>query len=195
MANSIQDRLSEALVARGMTPAELARAVGVSNGYVSKLLSGYISQPKKNLSAICTALRIKEKWLLTGKGEVEVDDINEIISYPLMPVYEVFNPEEESELYSIPCLIENKKNNLKAYRIRESELFNTELNVVVDINGNGSGLFLIVYNDNALISTRFDHVVSVKWVHNTNKIVDNFNFKVLGKIVQLTSIDEEDIWM
>lgn len=82
MANSIQDRLNEALVARGMTPAELARAVGVSNGYISKLLSGYISQPKKNLSAICTALRINERWLLTGKGEVEVDG-NDIVTYPL----------------------------------------------------------------------------------------------------------------
>lgn len=195
MANSIQDRLNEALVARGMTPAELARAVGVSNGYISKLLSGYISQPKKNLAAICTALRIKERWLLTGKGEVEIDDVNDISSYPLIPVHEVLQSEETDELYSIPCLIENKKNNLKAYRIRESDLFNTELNVVVDRNGNGSGLFLIVYNGNALLSTRFDYVVKVEWIHNTNKIIDDFNFTVLGKVVQLTSIDEDNIWM
>lgn len=195
MASSIRDRLNEALVARGMTPAELARAVGVSNGYISKLLSGYILQPKKNLSAICTALRIKERWLLTGKGEVEIDDINENVTYKLIPVYEAMNPENNEELYCIPCLIDNKKNNLKAYRVRESELFNMELNVVVDKTGNGSGLFLILHNGNALLSTRFDYVVKVEWVHNTNNIAEDFTFTVLGKVVQLTSIDEDDVWM
>lgn len=174
MANSIQDRLNEALVARGMTPAELARAVGVSNGYISKLLSGYISQPKKNLSAICTALRINERWLL--------------------PVYETFNSEKKDELYSIPCLIENKKNNLKAYRVRKTDIFNAELNVVVDKNGDGSGLFLITHEGKALISTRFDYVAKSEWIHNTNKEINNCNFTVLGKVVQLTSIDEDDIW-
>lgn len=193
MANSIQDRLNEALVARGMTPAELARAVGVSNGYISKLLSGYISQPKKNLSAICTALRINERWLLTGKGEVEVDD-NDIVTYPLLPVYETFNSDKKDELYYIPCLIENKKNNLQAYRVRKTDIFNAELNVVVDKDGDGSGLFLITHEDKALISTRFDYVAKSEWIHNTNKEINNCNFTVLGKVVQLTSIDEDDIW-
>ncbi|MEX3099242.1 helix-turn-helix domain-containing protein, partial [Serratia ureilytica] len=43
MPNAIQERLNEARLARGMTPAELGRAIGVGNGYVSKLLAGYIS--------------------------------------------------------------------------------------------------------------------------------------------------------
>lgn len=194
MANSIQDRLNEALVARGMTPAELARAVGVSNGYISKLLSGYISQPKKNLSTICSALRIKEQWLLTGKGDVEIEDINDIISYPIIAVHEISESGEGDELYKIPCLIDNKKNNLKAYRVRETDFFNSDLNVIVDKTGNGSGLFLIIHEGHAIISSRFDYVVRIEWIHNTNKKIEDCNFTVLGKVVQLTSIDEDNAW-
>lgn len=196
MANSIQDRLNQALLARGMSAAELARAVGVSNGYISKLLSGYISQPKKNLSAICGALRIKEKWLLTGKGDVDAADESERDALTYITVYEALPDDrgENVELYKIPCILTHKKSHLIAYRINESNVYDNGFHAIVEKNGKGSGLFLTTTSEEVMLSTRIDSIVNVEWIHNTNNHINKNDFNVLGKVVQLISIDEESTW-
>ena len=195
MPNTIQDRLNEALLARGMTPAELARAIGVVNGYISKLLAGYISQPKKNLSAICQALRITETWLITGKGHAELEP-NQVPEVRNSIVLKFENRENENARDNyITCLYNHEIEKLAAYILSPSVSFESEVAVIIDKGRKGSGLFLIEFESELFISTRIDNLVSILWIHNTGRDIPDGKFKVLGKIVQLLEMKEDDIWL
>jgi transcriptional regulator with XRE-family HTH domain len=70
---TIADRLREALRARGMTVYWLAERSGVSESYLSRLLSGQrgdrVSGDK--IAAIGRALGVRAEWLLDGDGAME----------------------------------------------------------------------------------------------------------------------------
>lgn len=70
---TIADRLREALRARGMTAYRLAERSGVSESYLSRLLSGQrgdrVSGDK--IAAIGRALDVRLVWLLDGDGVME----------------------------------------------------------------------------------------------------------------------------
>ncbi|MCT2272600.1 helix-turn-helix domain-containing protein [Serratia sp. TSA_130.2] len=194
MPNTIQDRLNEALLARGMTPAELARAIGVGNGYVSKLLAGYISQPKKNLSAICQALRITETWLITGKGHAELEPDQTLEERNCIQLKFENREDEDTKDNYITCLYSNETEKLAAYIVSPSANFDSEVAVIIDKSRKGSGLFLIEFESELFISTRIDNLVNILWIHNTGKDIPDGKFKVLGKIVQLLEMKEDDLW-
>ncbi|MBO1811552.1 helix-turn-helix transcriptional regulator, partial [Serratia ureilytica] len=130
MSNSIRHRLKEALIARGMSPAELAKTIGVGNGYISQLLSGYISQPKKNLTAICQALRVREQWMLTGRGPADADDENDgLIKVPL--VNGVTNSTNTNKKY-IECYGISDHADLEAYFLSASEFLDEDTYVIIN---------------------------------------------------------------
>ncbi|MCA6219616.1 helix-turn-helix domain-containing protein [Photorhabdus antumapuensis] len=61
------ERLKEALELRGMTPTNLAHRISVQGGYISKLLSGQISNTK-HIGAISECLNVNIAWLKSGDG-------------------------------------------------------------------------------------------------------------------------------
>lgn len=67
---TIAERLRDALRARGMTAYRLAERSGVSESYLSRLLSGQrgdrVSGDK--IAAIGRALGVRTEWLLDGAG-------------------------------------------------------------------------------------------------------------------------------
>ncbi|ELQ9312075.1 helix-turn-helix transcriptional regulator [Serratia marcescens] len=186
MNNSIQHRLREALTARGMTPAELAKTIGVGNGYISQLLSGFISQPKKNLPAICQALRVREQWMLTGEGPTDIQE--KLHELKKVPVKNTNVPKH------IECARLENKSDLEAYILPPSSLFSTSYYAIVEKTFNGSGMFLIEHKGNFYMSIRKDSFISVEWQHLTEEKIPNEEFSAIGKVVQLLEINngEED---
>lgn len=186
MNNSIQHRLREALTARGMTPAELAKTIGVGNGYISQLLSGFISQPKKNLPAICQALRVREQWMLTGEGPTDIQE--KLHELKKVSVKNTNVPKH------IECAGLENKSDLEAYILPPSSLFSTSYYAVVEKTFNGSGMFLIEHKGNLYMSIRKDSFISVEWQHLTEEKIPNEEFSAIGKVIQLLEINngEED---
>ncbi|HGE6737072.1 TPA: helix-turn-helix domain-containing protein [Serratia marcescens] len=186
MNNSIQHRLREALTARGMTPAELAKTIGVGNGYISQLLSGFISQPKKNLPAICQALRVREQWMLTGEGPTDIQE--KLHELKKVSVKNTNVPKH------IECAGLENKSDLEAYILPPSSLFSTSYYAITEKTFNGSGMFLIEHKGNFYMSIRKDSFISVEWKHLTEEKIPNEEFSAIGKVVQLLEISngEED---
>ena len=191
MSNSIRHRLKEALIARGMSPAELAKTIGVGNGYISQLLSGYISQPKKNLTAICQALRVREQWMLTGKGPADADDENDgLIKIPLMNG--MTNSTDTNKKY-IECYGINDHADLEAYFLSASEFLDEDSYIVINKELKGNGLYLIKWGSTLFISIRKGGFISVEWHHFTSSDVLENEMDVIGKIIQMTAIQSKDI--
>ncbi|BEO39356.1 TPA: helix-turn-helix transcriptional regulator [Serratia marcescens] len=184
MNNSIQNRLREALTARGMTPAELAKTIGVGNGYISQLLSGYISQPKKNLSAICQALRVREQWMLTGQGPADTQEkFYELTKIPV---------KNSTTSKQIECVGLENRSSLEAYTLAPSSLFSASYNVIIEKVFCGSGMFLIEHKGKFYMSIRKDSFISVEWQHLTEEKIPNNEFVAIGKIIQLLEINNGD---
>lgn len=74
-------RLADALAARGMLPADLARAAGVSRSMVSSYLNGTRKPSGESLVAIENALGISSRWLFQG-GESPPDAVAEPLDRP-----------------------------------------------------------------------------------------------------------------
>jgi len=184
MAEHFNDRLKEALIARGMTAAELARSIGVQNGYMSNLLSGNITQPKKHLDSICKILRIRPQWLIAGKGDPNQEDEED--TYVEVELFD-FNSDKQEKKYlkniRVPFVQQDVDSQLFAVKMPANVLFEKTAVVVVNKNGRGSGLFLINYKNELFISSRLDNINSIIWVHNTNEKIDIDTAVVLGKIV------------
>lgn len=189
MPFNLHKRLREAIVARGMTPAELARQVGVSNGYVSKLLSGDINQPKKNLSAICKALSIRESWLLSGIGDANLEYFS---AEKNLRVYQIDNHGNLEYLFdlNIQNVKTSSKSDICVIRVTQNELMD-DAYFVIDKKGIGTGIFLIFSKSKIIISSRFDLLNKVVWIHNSIQPPEENNFLVIGKILQFYSIDGE----
>src|SRR5471030_228054 len=184
MAEHFNDRLKEALIARGMTAAELARSIGVQNGYMSNLLSGNITQPKKHLDSICKILRIRPQWLIAGKGDPNQEDEED--TYVEVELFD-FNSDKQEKKYlkniRVPFVQQDVDSQLFAVKMPANVLFEKTAVVVVNKNGRGSGLFLSNYKNELVISSRLDNINSIIWVHNTNEKIDIDTAVVLGKIV------------
>ncbi|WP_226020554.1 helix-turn-helix domain-containing protein [Serratia symbiotica] len=187
MPSNISKRLCEALAARAMSQAELARRVGVGNGYVSKLISGEIVQPKKNLSAICKALNIREVWLLSGKGDANLEPS---INGTNLPVFDIDENNNLNYIYDMD--IENirisSESDACVINVRGNNLLGN-CHVVIDKRGVGTGFFLIKYNNIITISSRFDLLNKITWIHNTIEILGENDFHVIGKVINIYSLD------
>lgn len=74
MVKTWNERLTVARKKRGLSKAELARSVGVSGPTVTDWESGEIKGLKiENLHKICRVLRIREAWLLRGRGDMALE--------------------------------------------------------------------------------------------------------------------------
>ena len=67
--NTWHERLKKAMEEAGMSPADLARAVGASTASVSEWTNGITRELKAtNSERVCAALKINHRWLILGKG-------------------------------------------------------------------------------------------------------------------------------
>lgn len=73
---TIGDRLSDAIAISGLTAYQVAKATNIGRGYLSRLLSNQIQNPKKYLSVLAAYLNIREEWLTTGRGEGQIKPPN-----------------------------------------------------------------------------------------------------------------------
>lgn len=67
-------RLSDALVARGMSAAALSRATGLSDGTISRYLSGMIEPRVMTVRSIAHALNVSDSWMMGFDVEMDRED-------------------------------------------------------------------------------------------------------------------------
>ncbi|WP_129543392.1 helix-turn-helix domain-containing protein [Serratia sp. 1D1416] len=70
---SFSERLNYAMKMAGHTQGSLAKAVGMAQSSVWKLVSGQANSSRKTVE-IANVLGIRPEWLTTGKGEMRADD-------------------------------------------------------------------------------------------------------------------------
>lgn len=75
--NSFAGRLKFALKEQGMTQAELAESVGVSQSAISALATGKTGCNSARVGAIARALDISALWLVDGEGEIYSVDFSQ----------------------------------------------------------------------------------------------------------------------
>ena len=66
-----KDRLQEALKARGMTKAELARRSGLDKGAITKYTKGENLPGSDAVMKMAKALTVRPGWLLGGDGDMD----------------------------------------------------------------------------------------------------------------------------
>jgi transcriptional regulator with XRE-family HTH domain len=72
------DRLESARIARGISPADLARAVGISAPTMSDWRAGKIrSLNAEHAYKLCKTLHVRMAWLLFGHGAMEDHRVRE----------------------------------------------------------------------------------------------------------------------
>lgn len=186
MTEQFNERLKEALFARGFNAAELARIIGVSNGYMSNLLSGYIARPHKHLISIAEALRVRPEWLLNGYGDPNLDDNKHLVEVPL---YKFVHNDQKKRYIKIIQLPEiallPHSDGLYGVQIPPNEIFANSTLAVINEKLKGSRLFLLRCGGALTISMRIDDITSIRWIHHTPQTPDMNNCAVLGRILWL----------
>lgn len=71
--DKIKNRLQKALIARGMTPAELAQKSGINKGNISRYLSGKVEPKQSSIFAMAKALDVSPSWLLGIDNDFLID--------------------------------------------------------------------------------------------------------------------------
>lgn len=74
----IGDRILQILKMKGMKQAGLARTLHISESAVSNMCSGKSKPSTQSITLICERFSIREEWLRTGKGEMQVTSCAEI---------------------------------------------------------------------------------------------------------------------
>ena len=64
MKQTTQQRLREALSARGMLPIELSRLSGIGKSAISQYLSGKVTPKQDKIYKLAQALKVSESWLM-----------------------------------------------------------------------------------------------------------------------------------
>lgn len=74
----IGERLKTARKVRNLSQDALAKEIGASRGVITNIEHGKVSNPQYVvLRAICQTLEIREEWLLTGTGQMEINEQSE----------------------------------------------------------------------------------------------------------------------
>lgn len=74
----LHDRLQEVLQLKGIKQAGLARMLNISCASVSKMCNGKSKPSAQSITLICERFGIREEWLRTGKGEMQVASYMEV---------------------------------------------------------------------------------------------------------------------
>lgn len=96
--NNIKDRLSEALKARNMTPAELARRSGVDKGSISRYLSGKFEPKQSAVLSMAKALNVSPSWLLGYDVPIEPDYTVKLDEDNLVVLIDKLSPDDKATL-------------------------------------------------------------------------------------------------
>ncbi len=71
--NTIGERLKLARKSKGITQDSLAEQIGSTRSVITNIEYGKVTEPQPlALNAICEVLNINKEWLMTGKGEMDV---------------------------------------------------------------------------------------------------------------------------
>ena len=65
----MKDRISHIISEKHVTKTEFAKAIKVSQGFVSQMCSGVSSPSERTIELICQEYGCNEVWLRTGEGE------------------------------------------------------------------------------------------------------------------------------
>ena len=79
---TIGERLQKARLAKGLTQAQLARAIGVSMSSIAMVETGLRGQPRK-LRAMAALLGVSADWLETGEGDPYEVAVERSTAWPL----------------------------------------------------------------------------------------------------------------
>lgn len=74
----IGDRILQVLQIKGIKQAGLARMLQISESAVSNMCNGKSKPSTQSVTLICERFGIREEWLRTGKGEMQVASCAEI---------------------------------------------------------------------------------------------------------------------
>lgn len=86
----IKDRLAEALTARNMTQAELARSADLDKGSITHYIKGDSKPGSDAVVRMAKALHVRPGWLIGGEG-----DIDDLL---FIEVYESMDSEQKERL-------------------------------------------------------------------------------------------------
>lgn len=70
----MKDRISLIIEKRNIKKSEFARAIKVAPASVTQMCSGQINPSGQTIELICQKFRIREEWLRTGEGDMEMAD-------------------------------------------------------------------------------------------------------------------------
>lgn len=77
------ERLNEGLIMRNMSPAELAKATGISEGAISQYRRSVYKASQRNLERIAAALRVSIPWLMgISEEDTDFESLQNLISLP-----------------------------------------------------------------------------------------------------------------
>ncbi len=79
------ERLNKGLIMRDMSPAELAKATGISEGAISQYRRSAYKASQRNLERIAAALRVSIPWLMgISEEEADFESLANILPMPKM---------------------------------------------------------------------------------------------------------------
>lgn len=70
----MKDRINLVVQKSGLTKTAFAKRVNVSQGLISQICSGVTTPSDRTIADICRVFRVREEWLRTGEGEMEIVD-------------------------------------------------------------------------------------------------------------------------
>lgn len=70
----MKDRISKIISEKKITKTEFAKTLKLSQAFVSQLCSGVAKPSDRTISDICQKFRIREEWLRTGEGDMNISD-------------------------------------------------------------------------------------------------------------------------
>lgn len=71
---TMSDRIALVVQKSGLKKVEFARKINVSQSHISRLVSGETAPSDRTIADICRVCRVREEWLRTGQGEMEIPD-------------------------------------------------------------------------------------------------------------------------
>lgn len=113
---SIATRLKQARKFRGYTQDALANTIGVSRGVISNIEYEKTQPQLLVLHAICEVLQIDERWLLTGKGQMDYGPDQEASTRLLLEIYtsaKALSSEEQDYILDMIRTFQKHRDDLK----------------------------------------------------------------------------------
>lgn len=111
--DTLGERLNYARKKNGYTQDSLASAIGVSRGVIFNLEKNKTEPQAIVINAICSTLKIKKDWLVTGKGEMEDTTDTSQSAKVLVELYNIAKELSEDEQLYLLDTVKALKQRLK----------------------------------------------------------------------------------